>query len=222
MRCAHAAKASAQQADLGCFGPVLLAAGKYKVSSNCAFTWPKGQHGLCGDPAGEKGCTESTHEAPICLTAESCNFPYLWQTALHSLALISRRLVACKDRQLTHCCTALYITIHWTAAVYAVSQQCRFALFFSSSKVGVVELCDYPLWRCCHAGQARWMQPTSPKTYKAGDTLKLQVCWPDACWTCVLKRSAHTLPFICCLFAKSVLGEPTCRSRVPFKACTAI
>jgi len=32
---------------------LLLLSGKYKVSNNCAFTWPKGQHGLCGDPVGE-------------------------------------------------------------------------------------------------------------------------------------------------------------------------
>jgi hypothetical protein len=38
----------------------LCCAGKFKVSNNCAFTWPKGQYGMCGDPAGQSRWMQST------------------------------------------------------------------------------------------------------------------------------------------------------------------
>lgn len=38
----------------------LNAGGKYKVSNGCAFTWPKGQYGMCGDVAGQSRWMAST------------------------------------------------------------------------------------------------------------------------------------------------------------------
>jgi hypothetical protein len=75
VRCESVLRCAVLCSAVTCCAVTRCPAGKYKVSNGCAFTWPKGQYGMCGD----------------------------------------------------------------------------------------------------QAGQSRWMQPTPPKTYKAGDTIKLQV-----------------------------------------------
>jgi hypothetical protein len=43
-----------------CMRCAVCCAGKFKVSNNCAFTWPKGQYGMCGDLAGQSRWMQST------------------------------------------------------------------------------------------------------------------------------------------------------------------